>query len=106
MNKNKKMIVLLLAICVLLTIIPFVVLPSASFGGADDAAGAAVEQLTPGYKPWATPIAEVILGQEIPGETQSLLFCVQSAIGSGILFFGFGYFVSRKKYAKESERIE
>jgi cobalt/nickel transport protein len=91
----------LLVICILLTIIPFVVSAGAEFGGADDAAGAAVEELTPGYKPWAVPIAEVILGGEIPGETQSLLFCIQSAIGSGILFYGFGYLVARKKYSKE-----
>jgi cobalt/nickel transport protein len=106
MKKNTKMIVSLLVVCFILTIIPFLVLPDASFGGADDAAGAAVEELTPDYQPWATPIAEVILGKEIPGETQSLLFCMQSAIGSGILFFGFGYLVARKKYSKECERIE
>jgi cobalt/nickel transport protein len=57
--------------------------------------------MTPDYKPWATPIAEVILGGEIPGETESLLFCLQAAIGSGILFFGFGYLAARKKYSKE-----
>lgn len=102
MNKNTKTIIILLVVCVLLTIIPFVVSAGAEFGGADDAAGAAVEELTPGYEPWATPIAEVILGGEIPGETQSLLFCIQSAIGSGILFYGFGYLVARKKYSKEA----
>ncbi|MFA9377966.1 MAG: energy-coupling factor ABC transporter substrate-binding protein [Lachnotalea sp.] len=101
MNKNTKTIVILLVVCILLTIIPFVVSAGAEFGGADDAAGAAVEELTPGYEPWAKPIAEIILGGEIPSETQSLLFCIQSAIGSGILFYGFGYLVARKKYSKE-----
>lgn len=101
MNKNTKTIIILLTVCVLLTIIPFVVSAGAGFGGADDAAGAAVEEISPGYTPWVEPIAEVILGGEIPGETQSLLFCIQSAIGSGILFYGFGYLVARKKYSKE-----
>ncbi len=101
MNKNKKTIIILLVACVLLTIIPFVVSSGAAFGGADDVAGAAVEELSPGYTPWIEPIAEVFLGGEIPSETQSLLFCLQSAIGSGILFYGFGYLVARKKYSKE-----
>lgn len=101
MNKSTRIIMLLLAACIILTIIPFMVSSGAEFGGADDAAGAAVEELTPGYKPWAVPIVEVILGGEVPSETQSLLFCIQSAIGSGILFYGFGYLVARKKYSKE-----
>lgn len=101
MNKNKKTIIIILAVCAFLTIIPFVVSAGAGFGGADDAAGAAVEEITPGYEPWAVPIAEVILGGEIPSETQSLLFCLQSALGAGVLFYGFGYLVARKKFSKE-----
>ena len=101
MSKNTKLIIGLLALCVLLTIIPFVVSAGAGFGGADDAAGTAIEEISPGYEPWAQPIAEVILGGEIPGETQSLLFCLQSALGAGVLFYGFGYLVARKKYKEE-----
>ncbi|PXV96146.1 cobalt/nickel transport protein [Lachnotalea glycerini] len=101
MTKNTKIIVILIAACVLLTVIPFLVSKNADFGGADDAAGDVVAELAPDYKPWATPIAEIILGGELPGETESLLFCLQAAIGSGILFYGFGYLVARKKYSKE-----
>jgi cobalt/nickel transport protein len=101
MNKNTKTIIALIAICILLTILPFILSAGSEFGGADDAAGGIVEELSPEYEPWATPVLETILGGELPGETESLLFCIQAAIGSGILFYGFGYLVARKKYSKE-----
>lgn len=101
MNKNTKIIIILISICIILTIIPFVFSAGSEFSGADDKAGGIVEELTPGYEPWTTPILEKIIGGELPGETESLLFCIQSAIGSGILFYGFGYLVARKKYSKE-----
>lgn len=101
MKKNGKIVLLLLAICVVLTIIPFMVASKdAEFGGADDAAGEIVEELNPDYVPWAEPVLEKILGGEIPGETESLLFCLQAAIGAGVLCYGFGYLVARKKYVK------
>lgn len=42
---------------------------------------------------------------ELPGgETESLLFCLQTAIGAVVIGFGFGYLVARKKYnGKASE---
>lgn len=101
MKKNGKIVLLLLAVCVVLTIIPFMVASKdAEFGGADDAAGEIVEELNPDYVPWAEPVLEKILGGEIPGETESLLFCLQAAIGAGVLCYGFGYLVARKKYVK------
>lgn len=101
MSKNTKVVITLIALCILLTILPFVLSAGSEFGGADDRASAIVEEFTPGYEPWASPILETILGGELPGETESLLFCIQAAIGSGILFYGFGYLVARKKYSKE-----
>ena len=41
-----------------------------------------------------------MLGRELPGEVESLLFCVQSSIGVGILAFFMGRFVERKKLGK------
>ncbi|NCB06240.1 MAG: cobalt ABC transporter substrate-binding protein CbiN, partial [Clostridia bacterium] len=38
---------------------------------------------------------------ELPGgETETLLFCLQASIGTGVLAFGFGYLVAKKKYTK------
>ena len=52
------------------------------------------------YEPWFEPILETFLGGELPGEIESLIFCIQTGIGVGILAFGFGYLVARKKYSK------
>ena len=72
----------LLVACVILTIVPFIAAPKdAGFGGADDAAGELVGEIDPEYEPWAEPVLERILGGELPGETESLLFCLQAALG-------------------------
>lgn len=42
---------------------------------------------------------EKVIGGEIPGEIESLLFCVQTGIGVAIVAYGFGYLVARKKYS-------
>ena len=56
-----------------------------------------VSQLNPAYTPWAESILE-----PPGGETESLLFCLQAGIGAGILGFGFGYLVARKKFHEEA----
>ena len=90
----------LLVACVILTIVPFIYAPKdAGFGGADDAAGELVGEIDPEYEPWAEPVLERILGGELPGETESLLFCLQAALGSGVICYGFGYLLARKKYS-------
>jgi hypothetical protein len=38
------------------------------------------------------------LGKELPGEVESLLFCVQTGIGVGIIAFYMGRLVERKKH--------
>ena len=38
-----------------------------------------------------------MLGGELPGELESLLFCVQTGIGVGVIAFFLGRFVERKK---------
>lgn len=107
MKKNRALIMGLLSGCVLMTLLPFAVASKdAEFGGADDQAGMLVETLNPEYEPWAAPVLETILGGELPGETESLLFCLQAALGSGVLFYGFGYLKARKKYGAGEEADE
>ena len=50
------------------------------------------------YEPWFEPIIETALGKELPGEVESLLFCVQTGIGVGIIAYYMGRFVERKKH--------
>lgn len=98
----KKKVFLLLLLVVLIAFIPLFALKDADFSGSDDAGSQAVEEVDSDFKPIAEPILEKILGREIPGEVETLLFCVQSSIGVGILAFFMGRFVERKKHEKES----
>ena len=41
---------------------------------------------------------ETALGGELPGEIESLIFCLQTGIGVGIVAFVLGRFVERKKW--------
>ena len=94
--KKGTVIALIIAI-ILIAFIPLFLLRNAEFGGSDDAGSAVVEEVDSSYEPWATPILEQILGGELPGEVESLLFCVQTGIGVGIIAFFLGRFVERRK---------
>jgi len=103
MTKTKKKVITLLIIAALIAIIPLFALKGAEFGGSDDAGSKVVAQITgTEYKPWATPIMETWIGGELPGEIESLLFCVQTGIGVGVLAFFMGRFVERNK--KENQQ--
>lgn len=96
----KKKVILLLILVILIAFIPLFALKDAEFGGSDDAGSQIVEEVDSGFEPIAEPILEKILGHELPGEVESLLFCIQSSIGVGILAFCMGRFVERKKLGK------
>lgn len=95
-GKAKTVLILLLA-CALIAIIPLATIKDSEFGGADGAASEAIESLDPDYEVWADPVME-----PPGGETESLLFCLQAAIGAGIIGFGFGTLKERAKHEKEA----
>lgn len=106
MEKNhKKIFALLIIAAVLIAAIPFFALKGAEFGGSDDAGSVMVEQIHGEYEPWFTPILESMTGGEIPGEIESLLFCVQTGIGVGIIAFFMGRLYERKKLGKDNEEL-
>lgn len=76
----------LLAIVVLLAIIPLWLNPESEFGGADAAAEEALVER--GIEPWFEPILE-----PPGGETESLLFALQAAIGAGFI----GYYMGLRR---------
>lgn len=82
---------------VLLVTIPLMLLGNSEFGGSDDAGSTVVEEINGGYTPWFESFWE-----PPSGEVESLLFCVQSAIGAGICGFVLGR-ISRKPKASASE---
>ncbi|BBL60987.1 MAG: energy-coupling factor ABC transporter substrate-binding protein [Methanobrevibacter arboriphilus] len=64
------------------------------FGGADGAAGEAIEEL--GYEPWFSSFWE-----PPSGEIESLLFALQAAIGAIIIGYFIGYWRGASKNKKE-----
>ncbi len=107
MRKQWKWVLALLALVVVMVISPLFLNKGAAFGGSDDAGSQVVSQITgEEYVPWMQPVLETMLGGELPGEVESLLFCVQTGIGIGIIAFGFGYLVARKKYVRPEDKDE
>lgn len=103
MSRNQKIVTVSLIAVALLALVPLFALPGAEFGGSDDAGSQKVEEIRgESYEPWFTPVLETIIGGELPGEVESLFFCLQTGLGVGVLAFGFGYLVARKKYSAGS----
>lgn len=100
MSKNTKTVILLLIAAVLIAVVPLFARKGAEFGGSDDAGSVMIEEIQGEYTPWFTPVLENALGGEIPGEVESLIFCVQTGIGVGIIAFFMGRFVERRKWMK------
>lgn len=105
MSKNKKTVIILLIIAAFIAIVPLFALKGAEFGGSDDAGSVMVEKIHGEYTPWFTPVLEQALGGELPGEVESLLFCLQTGIGVGVIAFVMGRLVERKKWQKKEDSV-
>ncbi len=81
---------------VLLVTVPLMLLGNSEFGGSDDAGSTVVEEINGGYTPWFESFWE-----PPSGEIESLLFCVQSAIGAGICGFVLGH-INRKSKSEDA----
>lgn len=75
----KKKVFLGILLIFLIALVPLFALKDAKFGGSDDAGSQVVEEVDSSYEPWATPILERLIGGELPGEVESLFFCIQTA---------------------------
>ena len=83
-KRDRALLAALLVLCAVLVVAPVLTLRGAEFGGSDDAGSEKVSEITgEAYEPWATPVVERLFGGEIPGELESLLFCVQTGVGVG-----------------------
>ena len=95
---DKTKLIILAVVCALIFIIPLVMYNGLGendgyFGGADDAAGEAINQSQGGkYEPWASSVWE-----PPSGEIESLLFALQAAIGAIIIGYFLGYWRGQKK---------
>lgn len=105
-KKNKTIVICMLVLTCVIAILPLLTLKGAEFGGSDDAGSQMISEIRgEEYEPWFTPVLETLIHGELPGEVESLLFCIQTGIGVGILAFFMGRFVERKKGAGESKDV-
>ncbi len=93
MNLSFKKVIACLFICAAIAVFPLLTNRTSDFGGSDDAASDEISQIVGyEYEPWASPVFEP------PGsETESLLFCLQAALGAGVFGFGLGVLYEKNK---------
>ncbi len=104
---KKKTVIVLIIIALLIIFTPLFIVRGAEFAGADGSGSDMVNEIQGGeYEPWFTPVMEVFIGGELPGEMESLLFSIQTGIGVGIIAFAFGYLVARKKYSPDHKAFQ
>lgn len=101
MSKNTKTVLGLLLLTAVLITVPVIVRRGAEFGGSDDAGSEVAAEIAGSYEPWFAPVLETMIGGELPGELESLLFCIQTGIGVGVIAFFMGRFVERRKWMNE-----
>lgn len=103
MKNRKKTVLALIILTVFIMLFPLFLIQGAEFGGSDDAGSEMVNEVAgEEYEPWFDPILEMLIGGELPGEMETLFFCMQTGIGVGIITFCFGYLAARKRYSRES----
>ena len=97
--KRKTTVILLIVATILVALAPLFFIRGAEFEGSDGAGSEMVDEVTDGaYEPWFEPVLETLIGGELPGEMETLFFCLQTAIGVGVIAYCFGYLAARKKY--------
>ena len=105
MNANKTTVIILIALVLIIILAPLFLIKGAEFEGSDGQGTDMIYEITDdGYEAWFDPILEGLIGGELPGEMETLFFCIQTGIGVGILTFSFGYLAARKKYSDEKEK--
>ncbi|BDZ71022.1 energy-coupling factor ABC transporter substrate-binding protein [Methanobacterium petrolearium] len=99
---DSKYYIVILALVAIIAILPLAMYSGMGedegyFGGADGAAGEAVEET--GYEPWFSSIWE-----PPSGEIESLLFALQAAIGAIIIGYVFGYYNGQAKERRKQQK--
>jgi cobalt/nickel transport protein len=86
-------------VMVALIVLPFLTASEAEFAGADEAGSEAVASIAPDYDPtWIQNIWE-----PPSGETESMLFALQAAVGGVLIGYFFGYKRGQKRTTEQSQ---
>jgi cobalt/nickel transport protein len=93
------MTILLLLLVIGLSVTPLFLIRNSEFSGADGAAEAAILEIAPATEPWFQPFWE-----PPGGETESLLFTLQAAIGAGVIGYYFGLKRGQRQRAEPPTR--
>lgn len=84
---------------VVLIVLPFLVVSEGEFAGADEAGSEAVASIAPDYDPtWIQNIWE-----PPSGETESMLFALQAAVGGILIGYFFGYKRGQKRMVEQTQ---
>ncbi|MCR6544847.1 energy-coupling factor ABC transporter substrate-binding protein [Dehalobacterium formicoaceticum] len=92
---------ILILIVIILAVTPLFLVQDSEFGGADGLAEEAITEVDPSYEPWFTPFWE-----PPGGETESLLFALQAALGAGFLGYYFGLKKGQAKAAAKLSKLD
>jgi cobalt/nickel transport protein len=88
----------LLSGAVILSMAPVLIHQGKEFKATDSINITAIEEVTPGYKPWFEPIIK-----PSGGEVETFLFAAQAAIGSGITCYILGLYKGRSERRQADE---
>jgi len=91
--------ILLIGACVVFIVATLAFQSGAQFSGADGEAESVVSAVNPEYQPWVSSFWE-----PPSSEIESLLFSLQAAVGSGLLFFILGYYKGLHSANKKAKR--
>ncbi|MGO1368746.1 MAG: energy-coupling factor ABC transporter substrate-binding protein [Senegalia sp. (in: firmicutes)] len=89
--KTKYKNLLLLLIVLIIVALPVLVIKDSEFAGSDSLAEEAIPE---SYTPWFSPLWE-----PPGGETETLIFTLQGAVGTGIIAYFLGYMKGKTKNA-------
>jgi|YNPNPStandDraft_1061719.scaffolds.fasta_scaffold155786_1 cobalt/nickel transport protein len=102
-SKNSPIALYVFSIIVIVALIalPFVLASEGEFAGADEAGSEAVASIAPDYDPtWIQNIWE-----PPSGETESMLFALQAAVGGVLIGYFFGYKRAQKQTAERVQEV-
>lgn len=95
MKSKKRFVIILIILVILIVLVPIFINQNSDFKGTDDLGKQMITEIKPGYKPWAKSL--ILLPSS---ETETLLFCVQAALGAGIFGFALGVLIERNRNRK------